>query len=590
MVDIAASLSLTSTGSALDPSAILGLETADMQAFGDILAGKVGAGDAAPPAAAAPANPFAALTLPAGNRQPGGKILPDAAAVLPQLAGLPEAASVDAGAPTAPVASVAAAHAPVTAKLVASLARSAEAPAAPEIETANPEPAKQAEASPVHGLIKMLTAALKGQRPAAEDKSADAPAKLESAVEETPIVEAPAPIATIPATAIVQVQAALTLPAAAAPGAPASASAPRARSEAPVLPGAHAAPRAAEHAAARSAVQAALQSSAQPAVQSAAQPAALQQAVLLPTVQGAARPVTQDAAPVAPEAPRAPVLTVAATPAEAPAAAVSLLAKPALPPAARGVTARIKLAPAEADNGQVPVANQAAPSLLPPVAEVVQVAVAEPQTAAALRSAAAERAAPLADGAISEVAAAPVLPVAGGAAQAAASAVPGIAPTTSAELPRQDFAALVERLVEARNAGAAQSTHASVHHAEFGQVSLKFQQDGGDLSVSMSSADPDFAIAAQAAMPTDRQAFNSNADAQPRQNPGQQSQSQTSTQANAHSSNSHHEASAQRDAAGSDPHGRGHRGGRQPDRNDNSNRSPRWSERDQPQTRGGIFA
>jgi hypothetical protein len=286
------------------------------------------------------------------------------------------------------------------------------------------------------------------------------------------------------------------------------------------------------------------------------------------------------------------VLTFAAAPAEVPAAAVTLVTKPVLPAASRGVTAQIKLAPAKADQGQAPVAGQAAPSPLPspipPVAQAAPPAAAEPQTAAAaLRSVVAERTAPLTERASPEVAAAPVLPVADGSAQVAAPAVPGVAPTTSPELPRQDFAALVERLVEARSAGAAQSTHATVQHAEFGQVSLKFQQDGGDLSVSMTSADPDFAIAAQAAMPADRQAFNSNADAQPRNNQGQQHQSQGQAGT---SSNPQHEASAQRDAAGTDQQGRGSRGGRQSDRNDSSNPSPRRGDHDQPQTRGGVFA
>jgi hypothetical protein len=150
-------------------------------------------------------------------------------------------------------------------------------------------------------------------------------------------------------------------------------------------------------------------------------------------------------------------------------------------------------------------------------------------------------------------------------------------------MPRQDFAALVERLVEARNAAAPASTHASITHAEFGQVSLHFQQDGNDLKVGMSSADPGFAAAVQAAMPAERQ--NTNTDTQQRGQSSNQSQSQSAST----SSNSNHEASGQRgtdtaDQQGGRGQGRNSRGG-----TNNSNPSQRWTG-EQPQSRGGIFA
>jgi hypothetical protein len=73
------------------------------------------------------------------------------------------------------------------------------------------------------------------------------------------------------------------------------------------------------------------------------------------------------------------------------------------------------------------------------------------------------------------------------------------APTSgSAALSSHDFTALVDRLVEAREAASPQSVHAAVSHREFGQVSLRFDQDGNGLSVAMSSSDPDFARAVQA--------------------------------------------------------------------------------------------
>lgn len=556
MVDIAASLSLTSTGSALDAGAVLGLETADTQAFGDILAGQVKAGEGTAPPAAPAANPFAALSLAAGNRQPSGNILPVAAAALPEA----QAVEAEALVPTAPAAAM-----PVAALMTAKLAGSSETPVMPEGDEAALDQAKQADASPVHGLIKMLTAVFKSARPVADDKAEDAPAGQDAASADagTDTTEA----ALIPASTIIQAQAALSLPfAAATPAVPASHGRAQTPPQSAAAPGAHAAASAVEHAAAQSAVR-----------------AAVQQAAAL-AVPG--QPIPQAAA----EAVRAPVLTVAPATTEAPAAAITLVPQPILV-GARAVTARVKLA-TEGKRTETPAAGLTAPAQFTPTSNPAQVAAAT-KAEPLLGERSAPRT-PVAEGAQltertpTEFVAGPVLPMAAdGAAQAGAQTVPGIAPATGADLPRQDFAALVERLVEARSAGAAQSTHASVQHAEFGQVSLKFQQDGGDLSVSMTSADPDFAIAAQAAMPADRQNFNSNADAQSRNNQGQQ---QTQTQTNANSSSAHHEASAQRDATGTDQQGRDNRGGRQSDRNDNSNPSPRWGDRDQPQSRGGIFA
>jgi hypothetical protein len=81
-------------------------------------------------------------------------------------------------------------------------------------------------------------------------------------------------------------------------------------------------------------------------------------------------------------------------------------------------------------------------------------------------------------------------------------------PTTSATspgaTPPQDFAALVDRLLEARASAQAstppQNITATVTHADFGKVSLNFQQDPAGLSVNMTSADPGFARAAQSAI------------------------------------------------------------------------------------------
>ena len=95
--------------------------------------------------------------------------------------------------------------------------------------------------------------------------------------------------------------------------------------------------------------------------------------------------------------------------------------------------------------------------------------------------------------------------IAGGAATMAMTAptlgqpAPGTTLVTGLSTSAQDIAALVERLVEARNAAAPQAVEATITHGEFGRVGLRFAQDAGALSVAMTSADPGFAPAVQAA-------------------------------------------------------------------------------------------
>jgi len=118
--------------------------------------------------------------------------------------------------------------------------------------------------------------------------------------------------------------------------------------------------------------------------------------------------------------------------------------------------------------------------------------------------------------------------VASAPASAAAAPVTPPAPATSAQTP-SDFAQLIDRLVEARDALRAtqvpQAVDAAIAHAEFGQVSLRFEQDGGALSVSLASPDPDFARAVQAAAPAAQQGASQDNAATPQRqdNPGQQS-------------------------------------------------------------------
>lgn len=85
--------------------------------------------------------------------------------------------------------------------------------------------------------------------------------------------------------------------------------------------------------------------------------------------------------------------------------------------------------------------------------------------------------------------------------------VPVAAPTnapvtapTAIQTPH-DFAQLIDRLVAARESTQPQAATLALAHAEFGQVELRFANDGGSLSVALASADPDFARAVQAAVP-----------------------------------------------------------------------------------------
>lgn len=87
--------------------------------------------------------------------------------------------------------------------------------------------------------------------------------------------------------------------------------------------------------------------------------------------------------------------------------------------------------------------------------------------------------------------------------QSTAHAIPhhNPVPATRAEphAERIDFATLVETLSRAREEASPNAVRASVQHADFGRVSLRFERDdAGAMSVAMSSADPGFTRAVTA--------------------------------------------------------------------------------------------
>lgn len=152
---------------------------------------------------------------------------------------------------------------------------------------------------------------------------------------------------------------------------------------------------------------------------------------------------------------------------------------------------------------------------------------------------------------------------------------------TSGAIRPHDFAVLVDRLVEAREASGPRSANLTVNHADFGAVTMRFEHGERGLAVALSSPDPDFSravTAAAAALP-----------AQPERDGSQQG------------ANGNPGASARQDATASAGQGQGspqgqHRSeaGRddRPGRHDRADHDLASSDNAKPQTRNrkGIFA
>ena len=273
--------------------------------------------------------------------------------------------------------------------------------------------------------------------------------------------------------------------------------------------------------------------------------------------QQPAAPLSDAQVSVGREAPSPPVLAVPATPLDVPAPPVVLLPAQANP-VARIATARVRIAPADGQEN-LPQSLDRPP---PP------------------RAAFADRALPV-----------HVLPVTitmnPEAQPQATNSLPvsDPSPTQTVNAPRQDFTALVERLIEARDTSSAHSVHAAIAHADFGQVSLHFQQDGKDLTVGMSSADPEFAVAVRAAMPADRSGLA--AEGRPQSQSHSQSQGQSQGLSTGGSSSQHDEAGGRGNGGTADSQTRSGQG-----RNlrANANPAPATADLGQPKHRNGIFA
>lgn len=78
------------------------------------------------------------------------------------------------------------------------------------------------------------------------------------------------------------------------------------------------------------------------------------------------------------------------------------------------------------------------------------------------------------------------------------------APAPALAEPHRDFAALIDRLIDSRNALSPAPVQTALTHADFGEITVRFAHDAAGLNVALSSADPGFAPAVQAAMPAER--------------------------------------------------------------------------------------
>lgn len=210
-------------------------------------------------------------------------------------------------------------------------------------------------------------------------------------------------------------------------------------------------------------------------------------------------------ATASPAAPLQPALDRPLPPAQSPALnPLNVDPDQPLPRLAPGKTAK---GPAQSAEPTLPQAPQVAAAELPPVALLRDGPrqAPPPRVAATLRL--------LAEAAPDKgTIAAPELPLAAAATAtpaqqlpfvsipAAASAnAPATAPTAMAA--GHDFAQMIDRLVAARENTQPHAATLALAHADFGQVELRFNSDTNGLSVSLASADPDFARAVQAAVP-----------------------------------------------------------------------------------------
>lgn len=173
----------------------------------------------------------------------------------------------------------------------------------------------------------------------------------------------------------------------------------------------------------------------------------------------------------------------------------------------------------------------------------------------------------------------------GSAAAASGSTISSPAAPAAATDAPQDFATLMGRLAQAREAGDPHLVRTSLAHGEFGRVSLQFRHDDAGMAVTMASADPDFTRSVQAAAAASLAGGNAGTGDQPR---GDTSQSQTAAQGGPGNGNG---AGAQNQQGRADQAGRNvQREAETASRSQNPEASSPRRSRDGTRPGGGVYA
>lgn len=167
-----------------------------------------------------------------------------------------------------------------------------------------------------------------------------------------------------------------------------------------------------------------------------------------------------------------------------------------------------------------------------------------------------------------------------------------------AEAPH-DFDTLLGRLHEAREAQGPQVVRTSLVHAQFGHVALQLRPDETGMSVSLRSADPDFAASVQGAAAQVLAASSTQGSDTPRENPFQQSSGQQGQNTASSPNGQDHKGAqgfaqgagqAREDGQPSTSSGTSRSGGREGSDTPARGTPARSSDRPARDTRGGVYA
>ncbi|AXB75641.1 hypothetical protein TQ38_003185 [Novosphingobium sp. P6W] len=243
-------------------------------------------------------------------------------------------------------------------------------------------------------------------------------------------------------------------------------------------------------------------------------------------------------------APSVPIQPRPADPAPIASVRTAALDKPApvaTSAAAQPMRQSVEAAPVVQAQAALQRPEAAAPA--PSADGAVQAAPAQPRTHASAKPARAEPVEPEGHSApAAEIEAAPartVLAMPQPGMADAAPVTPGtpspdgdLTPSPTGETP-QDFATLVSRLAEAREAASPNVVRTALSHAEFGRVSMQIGHEDGGLSVTLASRDPEFTGAVQAAAAAAANSAAGNGDQARPESQSQQQGSQPQTSANA---------------------------------------------------------